>query len=339
MNTSIDLDNINETFSNFQIFGFGKPSDAQLKRRKKVKDQIENLKDQAKDTIDRVKDGKISKDDWKSISNKWNKFNPAATVPRAAGLGLVRINFLGIARKLYAGLLSEAELKAKNYDLANAAILRNLWDTKLKDHWEALGGDISSLKKAVKQGFDKPIFKTKKVKAAKAKEQGISNACGEEISKLSDFNKWANEFDLSVADRDTALPIEKEYLNACEASCIAALIAAGGGIVVAAINATAKKAGAKDDPFVGGKTNDPELGMPPFTQMDEDALKAIELAALEDRRKHGLDADTYEAEYKAIEKKYDSIWGLPKGFVIGGGIVLGALAIWGGYLLYTKNKK
>lgn len=274
------------------------------------------------------------------------KFNPAAAVPRAAGLALVRLNWMGIARKLYPAFLTEEQLKAKNYNLENAKILRSVWNEKVKPFWENLGGDVSALKKATMQGFNKPVFKTKKVVDAKRQEQRSSAngevGCGVILSPL---NRWANGFDFSVEESKGNLPVGKEFSNTCEAACIGALVAAGGSIVVAGINALSKKAGAKDNPFDENSSEyrnaqqDPSPTPPPLTSMDDEALKAMELAALEDKRKHGLDSGTYESEFRAIESKYSKFLGMPKPIGITVAVVGGLALIIGGFLLIQKLKK
>lgn len=309
-NTLSDIPNtgdMDESFSNFQFLGIGKPSAKQTKRREKRKEHI-----------DKLKDG-ISKDDFKEISHRWNKFNPAATIPRAAALLLVRLNFGGFARKMYPALLSEAELKAKHYNLANAVVVKKVWNNEVKKHWEALGGDMSSLEKATKQGFNKAIFKTKKVKAAHKAERGESfDGISSEIEGLSPYNRWANGFDLSIADSNLKGFSINEYFNEVDPTIISAAIGAGGAIVLAAINAKAQKAGAKDNPFdpksseYKNAENDPAEIPPALTQQDEEQLRAMAVAALEDRKKNGLDANTYEEEMDAIIKKYDKILGMPK---------------------------
>ncbi len=355
----MQLDN---EFSNFKILGIGKESQGQKDRRAKAEATLKKLEDDAKGDINdaqkklnkAAQDAKVNihaqTKDWKSISHSWNKFNPAATVPRAAGLALVRLNFLGIARKLHAGLISDAELKAKHYDLDNAAIVRKVWETTVKDNWEALGGDISALKKAVLKGFDKPIFKTKKIKAAKRAEAGQSfdggiTKCEQAQLELSPLNRFANEFDFSEEESKRHLPVKVNFFNSCDAACVGAFIAAGGAVVTASINAAAKKAGAKDNPYIpntpeyNNVKKDPAPVTPPFTPQDDATLKAIELAALEDRKKNGLDANTYDAEYKAIENKYDKIWGISKPWFYGGVTVLSLAGFFGIYKLYKHFNK
>ena len=284
-----------------------------------------------------------NKDILKPFLKKINKYNPTAFVPRGAALALFRLNFAGIARKLHPALLTHDELVAKHYDLANAEILRNLWNTKIKEAWEVIGGDMAPLKKAVLNGFDKAVFKTKKVKAAQKAERGESfdgNDCEMEKSKLSPLNKWANEFDLS--DANVELPEETGFSNICEAACIAGLISAGGAVVVAVINSAAKKGGAKDNPYTSGSKEElaysPEV-VPDLSLSDTEKLKQIEKAALEDRRLHGLDSNTYESEMAEIESKYGTILGMSKPVFYVVAILTTLAVIGGGVLAYKHFKK
>ena len=338
----------NENFSN----AFGDNIRDAFNKAKRDRDALlEKMKKATGDAKDKLKKA-IEKEDarLKRMKNEGGiftafnqitqKFNPAAAVPRGAGLALVRLNFMGFARKWYPALLTTEELKAKNYDLENAAVVKKLWEKNVKFFWENLGGDISALKKATLQGFNKPVFKTKKVKAAKRQEQGSSADGG-----LSPFNKWANEYDFSVADANFNQNFTKEHYNEIDPSVLAALIAAGGAIVIGALNTIGKKGGAKDNPF---DANSPEFkkamedaipDSPPLTAQDAETLKAIEMAALEDRKKHGLDPGTYEAEFNAIENKYSKFLGMPKPIGITVAIVGTLLLAFGGYKLYKHFKK
>ena len=313
--------------------------------KKKLDKAVEDAKKKVQATDRKLKEMKKDGGLFTVFNQITQKFNPAAAVPRGAGLALVRLNWLGIARKLHPALLSDEELKAKHYDLENAKRLKTLWNDKIKPFWENLGGDIATLKKATLQGFDKPVFKTKKVKKAKREEQGdfSEHFDGCDEKGLSPFNKWANEFDFSIEESKNNLPIRSEFSSYCEPACIGALIGAGGSIVVAGINALAKKGGAKDNPFDPNSPEykdaqeDPAPPVPPLTAQDDDDLRAIALTALEDRKKNGLDDNTYEEEYKAIEKKYGKKFlGMPQTTGIIVTSVVGLALIIGGVVIYKK---
>lgn len=370
---------INNNYSNINFFDdLGKNiSDAGKNIKGTVQDINKNVKGTAQDVIKNVKG--TTKDIGKNISDrnqkivqstkgltakelfiKFNKetqkYNPAAFIPRGAALAMIRLNFLGFARKMYPAFLSEQELKDKNFDLENAARVKTLFDTKITQAWNELGGDASSLKKAIITGHDKPIFKTKKVKASQRAESSFYgyNEC--DNLPNTPFNEFLNNFDFSTIK--FIKPVDKSgevYSGACEATCISALIAAGGGVLTASINAIAKKGGAKDNPYQSGTqesnsvnndlynaTQTGSLSYPPLTTTDEEEIRRIKLAALEDAKTKGLDSNTYVRESEAIEKEFDEskkYFGvIPKpAFWIG----LGALVLVGGFITYRiiKNKK
>lgn len=242
-----------------------------------------------------------------------SKWNPAAIVPRAAGLALVRANFVGLARKLYPALLTDTELKNGHFDLENARKVKAAWNKEIKEAWNNLGGDMSSLETAVRKGHDRPIFKTKKMKQMKRREETGHGVDG-------NFQVWVNDFDLSNELQNSNLGDNWDESNA--EGWWEAAVAAGGGIVVATINGAAKKGGAQNNPYVEGsaeadkakkdsenaKNNGSDISnMPPLGAEDEETLRKIKLAALEDRKKHGLDSETYEKELDQImnpNKKY-----------------------------------
>ncbi len=320
-----------------------------------VQVKIDNAKDAINKNIANAKADIKAADTPKKLfvlfASKTSEFNPGASVPRAAALALVRLNWMGIARKLRPAVLSHDELIAKHYDLANAAIVKQVWDKNITEYWHVLGGDMSALAKAVNQGFDKPIFKTKKVKQAQRSESGdasFDGGCEESVNKLSPLNKWANEFDLSQAQFDKSIVeyvpyllgnqyLPNYYYNACEATCIASLISAGGAVVVAAIGAISKKAGAKDSPFIAGspeaiKAAEDEqaakdagvLNAPPVSGEDEAVIEAAKKAAAADLLKLGrLDSNTYEEALEAIDSEYGKIAGIPKTYFWIGVSVLG----------------
>lgn len=148
-----------EEFSNFRFLGIGKPTKKQLERQAKRKQvRAENKEERKHMNLGQ------------KLLNLSQKFNPAAAVPRSSALVGVRFNVFGIATRLYPAFLSDAELKARNFDLNNAKKARDAWE-KVKKVWIGLGGGTASLKKAIMNGYDKPIFKTKKAKARKEKEK------------------------------------------------------------------------------------------------------------------------------------------------------------------------
>lgn len=96
--------------------------------------------------------------------------NIAAKVPlapvRAGFLAGLRLNIFGMSRKLYPAVLTVEEAKKKNINLENREraikALKNI--EKL---YFLLGGRSVSISENIKKGFNKPIFKTRKIKEAK----------------------------------------------------------------------------------------------------------------------------------------------------------------------------
>jgi len=150
---------LSEDFSNFRVMGIGKQTDKQKKKQ-----------------VRRVEKRAIAKEERKGMSvgkrilNVTQKANPAAVVPRSSFLLALRVNLFGLARKLYPATLTDAELKAKDMNLENAKKAREALRGFSKV-WTGLGGRTVSLSENIRKGFDKPIFKTKKIKEMKAKEK------------------------------------------------------------------------------------------------------------------------------------------------------------------------
>ncbi len=137
---------------------------------------IVQIKEEDKRNKEIVKHGGIVK-----LFVHWtSKFNPAAAIPRAGVLAGMRVNIFGLSTRLYPAFLSDAELKKGKFNIANAANARKAWQD-VKTFYYNLGGDPSSLEKAIKQGHKQPVFKTKKSEERKRQEAGFdgySNVTG-----------------------------------------------------------------------------------------------------------------------------------------------------------------
>lgn len=103
----------------------------------------------------------------KRLLNLSQKANPAAVVPRSSFLLGLRMNIFGMARRLYPATLTDEEIKKKGLDPENAKRAKEVIEKKFAPVWLALGGRKISLYENIKKGFDKPVFKTKKIKQAK----------------------------------------------------------------------------------------------------------------------------------------------------------------------------
>lgn len=126
----------------------------------------------------------------KRLLNLSQKANPAAIVPRSSFLLGLRMNIFGMARRLYPATLTDEEIKKKGLDPENAKRAKEVIEKKFAPVWAALGGRKVSLYENIKKGFDRPIFKTKKMKQAKkdmkASEEKVA-------SKKSSFVGDAND--------------------------------------------------------------------------------------------------------------------------------------------------
>ncbi len=142
------MENIsNREYSNFKFLGIGKETAKQKERREKRKAK---LKEHGGAFV--------------VFNEITQKFNPASMVPRSSALTGFRLNIFGLSRRIFPAFLTEQELQARGFNLANAKKARDAWE-KIQKAWRMLGGDPAHLKKAIMQGYNKPIFKTKKAKA------------------------------------------------------------------------------------------------------------------------------------------------------------------------------
>lgn len=244
---------------------------------------------------------------FQKILNIGQKYNPAAVIPRAGVLAGMRLNLFGISRRIYPAFLSEEELKAKHYDLENAKHAKKLWDDKFKNVWIDLGGRTLSLKDAIMKGFDKPIFNTKKVRAAHEHEKNG-------VDGVSEYSN-ATGYDDSVYVT-AGLAIAGELLNVLKQSKVAKNPYAQG------TDAYNKTEADNDKADKNGDTTAPPT--------DPEELRKIHEAGLQDKAKGG-DPNSYEPK----------IFGMTKPVAIGVGLfVLTALVVSGIFIAkHLKNKK
>lgn len=163
-------------------------------------------------------------------------------VPRLGVLAGARLNIFGMSTRLYPALISEADAKARNFNLENRKKAIVGWEKTVKV-WKNVGGcgDIGALEKAIKKGYDKPVFKTKKVKERQANENGFD---GEEHSNS----------DGGVAE---------------------ALIVGGIAIITSIIGVIAKS-GASKNPYDGKTIDTSGMEEPPLTPEQKQQLEELE---------------------------------------------------------------
>lgn len=289
-------------YSNFRLLGIGKPSAKQVARkelRTEAKKERKGLSVAAR------------------INNIVQKYNPAIAVPRGSFLTGLRFNLFGISRRLYPALLTDAELKAGNFNLENAARAKKLLNDKIKPFWvKNLGGRSSSLEKEIRLGHDKPIFNKKKMKAKNAKEKS-GGFDGEIFNEDDDLGFGAAMIEILETSPDFEnfidAPIE-EYSNYTE-EAIAGYITAG-LTIAAKVVSMLNKGGANKNPYNSNPTVAADIAANDETPQESPA----ELAKL---------------EAAANENK---ILGISKEWFYGGLIGITALSITG-FLIYKYVKK
>ena len=288
-----------EEYSNFRLFGIGEESEKQKERREKRKEKKEERKDKRKS----AKDERRKMPFGKRFVNIANKYNPAVAVPRTSALTSIRLNLFGIATRLYPALLSESELKKRNLDVSNAKRAKESLE-KINKKWLLLGGSTAGLEKAIRNGYKKPIFKTKKAKARV-----------EEESKLSSVYGYSNA-------------------TGVEEGVVGTYILAGLP-VVASLLGIIKQNQANKNPYVEGSKEGQDFGKDlsmsetdiTLTPEQEAEIKRLQDLAKEDLDK-GLGYDESTGELEG-----DKILGMPPAvFYIG----LGVVALVGGYFIYKK---
>jgi len=161
-------------------------------------------------------------------------------VPRLGVLAGARLNFLGMATRLYPALISEADAKARHFNLENRKKAIEGWE-KTKKIWKNVGGcgDIGKLEKAIREGYDKPVFKTKKVKERQANEH-----------------------------------FDGEYSNS-DGGVAEALIVGGISIITSIIGAISKS-GASKNPYDGKSIDTSGMEEPPLSPEQQKLLEDLE---------------------------------------------------------------
>lgn len=166
-------DNIRDAFNKAK-----RDRDALIERAKKASGEAKKkLEKDIEEAKKKVRIGGKAQLDFNCALNKI----PLA-VPRLGVLAGARVNLWGMATRMYPALISEEEAKRRNFSLENRKKALAGWE-KAKKIWYNVGGcaDLNALEKAIKMGYDKPVFKTKKVKERQEKEnafdgQSFSNA-------------------------------------------------------------------------------------------------------------------------------------------------------------------
>jgi hypothetical protein len=256
------------------------------------------------------------KEDRKKLSrrilNLVAKYSPLALV-RAGVLAGIRVNIFGIARKLYPALLSEDELKRRNFNLENAKKAKEALK-KVENFYFKIGGRSDSLIEVIKKGYDKPIFRTKKFKKIKSKENlSFSSFDDNDIILNNKCDDFEIEFSSNFNHYDLDLPIiEKEYSNVAGADDAGLITIISSGLTALGAIAAMIKGLVKDNPY--------NEGTPEFDKVQKDIDSANkegendipnvdtkELKKLEEQAKNDKEEDE-----KNLLENYDKILGIPK---------------------------
>lgn len=337
------IGNSDEEYSGFQLFGIGKPTQKQLERR-------EGRKEKRKDAKEERKEKGFLKGAW----NITAKFNPAAALVRAGTLAGMRLNIFGLSRKLYPALLTEEELKSRNFDLENAKNAKKALERVHKFYF-GLGGRSLSIDKAIKQGYDKPVFNTKKLKSMKAQEKSsfTSYAPDEMNTQIWTVYPAAErpyfysrqqgqgkgiEFTSGFDCKDLDLPFsgEEDYFENATGAEETALITAGLGALTAIAGLVTKLV--KNNPYKQGSTE--------YSQAETDISQATTQGSLVtppvnqeqvNKMMEQAKGDVEQGGDPMEEGGDDKILGIPKtGFYVGLGLI-SAAAI--GLLIWKMKKK
>jgi hypothetical protein len=325
---NLDTDMLESQYSNFRLLGIGKETEAQKRRRAKIKKAIddarknirETTKDATKSIGSAVKDAgknikqttqEVLKNDnlKKSLKAIYLTYNPIVAVPRSSALLAFRVNLFGISTRLYPAFLDEATLVKYNFDVANAQNAKRAWE-RVANFWEdKIGGDRNKLREAISGAWNKPVFKTKRAK--------------ERLGSMAFDGNYENLYD--------------SYGSTGEVG-VGAYIIAGLPIVSGLINLIAQER-AKKNPFNQGTPqgqsfeNQIEGENPPPVSKDE--LEKIIKGALDDKSK-GLGLDDTGLDSTDGNKTMgddDKILGIPKtAFWIG----VSAIVLIGGFVVYKK---
>jgi len=316
---NLNVEKLDEDFSNFRFLGIGKETEAQKKRKARFK---KSLSDAGKNIKGTLKDaGKNIKQTTKDITHNQNlkkglkatflTYNPAIAIPRSSALLAFRVNLFGISSRLYPAFLNEEDLIKYNFNIENAQNAKKAWES-VANFWEdKIGGDRNKLREAISGAWNKPVFKTKKSQARKRS-----------TSSYDGYEDYSNYTDGG-------------------ASAIAGYISAGLSVVGGIVKIISDK-GAKKNPYNEGSPEaqafDNQMAGQSMPPVNQGQLNNIIASAQSDKAK-GLpkddtgidlsDADSGDGNGDADDK----ILGMPKGLAIGLGIAV--LAI-GGFIVYKK---
>ena len=329
---NLDTDVLESQYSNFRLFGIGKETEGQKRRRAAIKkafdDAKKNIRETTKDATKSI--GSAVRDAGKNIKQTTQEvlkndnlkkslkaivltYNPIVAVPRSSALLAFRVNLFGISTRLYPAFLDEATLVKYNLDVANAQNARRAWE-RVANFWEdKIGGDRNKLREAISGAWNKPVFKTKRAK--------------ERLGAMAFDGNYQNLYDTYA------------YPTGAEEVGVGAYIIAGLPVVGSLIGLIASER-ARKNPFnqntPQGQSFENQIDGENPPPVSKDELEKIIKGALDDKAK-GLGLDDTGADSTDLDESGklmdDKILGIPKtAFWIG----VGALALIGGFIVYKK---
>lgn len=351
-----DEELINEDYSNFRLLGIGKPTKKQVEKKAKRKEKKAIRKSGRKERREEAKEERKGKTLLGRVANIVQKYNPALVVIRSSVITGIRVNIFGIARRLYPALLSDAELKARNFDLENAKRAREALKKAHKIYF-GIGGRSSSFDIAIKRGYDKPVFKTKKMRKMKSLEKKSSFASDKMVHRAwgvypastplfrygLEQNK-GNGIELDINPK-LDLNLYENYSNVADPASVGVEAYILAGLPVLGTIVTAISSSTKSNPYAQGSPEHEKLQgevskeeaagdlTPP--QVDEEELEKIQQDAQEEEQQFGAERKELEDEDGGGDEK---ILGIPKtGFYIGAS-VLGVTLLGLGIYFATRKK-
>jgi hypothetical protein len=320
LTNSSNLDSgITEKFSNFQLFGIGKPTAKQLERKEKRKE---------------AKEERQGLGVFKRVINITQKVNLPAVILRAGVLASARLNVFGVSRRVYPAFLTDEEIKKRNFDIGNAKKAKDVWNNKFKKAWLLLGGRSLTLEDAIKKGYDKPIFNTKKSKEAKAHEKATSfNGQIYQLYEVKPSVEPMMNFDSEQLDLGINNFNGDDFSNVTGADDAAIITPALG--IIAGMVKTLTNAGVSKNPY---SKNSPE-----YKKIESDNANA-------EKGNYAEGTPATEEEMKAMYKNaegdvaaggdpndYEKIMGIPKKWFWVGVSVIGLLGIYA--IVKLKQKR
>lgn len=337
------LDTTKDGEASSSIFGLGKKNKAKReanrakrkasRKARREKRALRHAKNVQKRAERKAKGKGFFRGIWKGVK----RFNPLSQTVRAGTVMAFRLNFKGMATRMYPAFLSDSEISKRKFNKANAKKAKAQW-IKVSNFWEKkLGGKAKNLEKVIKKGYDKPIFRNKNKPHNFTGNPASLSFVDRHNGMFFEGMGWqyADAIFTEIEGKDGKLCMDKTRANLTDDDLVAmsllmdedevksgVLPAVGAGaVIVSAMPVIAQiigmltKGGVSKNPYDGGTDegddyiDDYNEGGLEDPSIDAQALAEIERQGAEDAGKGGEDLD-------------DDIMGIPKMAVyIGGGVI------------------